>query len=165
VAKAKEVPEPAVARHARKFYAELESRARPDGNGNMVATVYITALYSELGVSPGYQVRVREILFDSNPPCAVVARQGAGGHPSVIFLLHPPTEGNVEEALTGEISRASLSVGQIEERVRGIEARLGTGLNIVEALRNHERRIATLETAVAEVGLDGEQGENANGKD
>jgi len=149
-------------RHARALYDELKSRAKPEPNGDELAEVYMTSLYEELGISPNYRVAVRKILFDSNPPCAIKVVQGAGGRPTLVYLLREP---NLSD-LTGEDTSGRLSAGQISEKLKRLEAwRLSlAGLNIVEALRNHESRLAELEAQVATVATNEERDTNGTDK-
>jgi len=156
-------PEPAWIRHSRAFYKYLDDRSVEDEDGNRVASVYLTAALSELGISPPMRAKVYKVIYESNPPCAVAVVRGGGGKPSVIYLLHPPSEGDFENALTDAIPSDTVSpvAEEIAKRLERLEAST-TGLNIVEALRNHEQRIATLEGSA---GLATNQERDTNGTD
>lgn len=154
------VRESSLIRHTRAFYKYLADRAKPDEDGNVVAQVYLTSAFDELGISPNAQTQVRRILYESKPPCAVQVARGAGGKPSVIYLLREPQPEDfaTEKRLTDDGEPAKLSAGQMKERLERLEARTA-GLNIVEAMQNHERRIAKLEARLTS------QGESTNGTD
>lgn len=153
--------ESAKERHTYAVYDVLADLAEPDDIGNNVVACNITDVYRNLDITPSYHKDIRRVLFDSNPPCLTMVARGGGGKPSVFYVHRRPEEKDFASDLTDVKESAKLSAGQIAERLERLEARLA-GLNIVEALRNHEHRIAQLE---AREGLSKNQGESTNGTD
>jgi hypothetical protein len=142
--------------HTRTFYGRLELLAKEDPEMGLVVETRISHLFQELDIPTTYYARIRAILFDGADPCAVMLRRGTHGKPSVVVLRHPPTvEMFSDEGLT--LHRAAATVFlDAAERIEKLEAWRDSlipadenRLNVVEALRNHERRLATLEAYVA----------------
>jgi len=130
----------AFAGHALAVYDELEKRAEHKENGEVVFTGKLTSVFAYHGVSTSLYSRVRRVLIESGS--ITIVERGRSGRPSVIRLHGAPSpEILSEKDLTLNRDSARL-VLQLEKRVSALEARLP--LNVTEALREHEVRIANL---------------------
>lgn len=147
----------ALERHTRALYDRLVELGKPDPelDGALIVSTRLTLLHRELDIPAAYYAKIRAILFDGYDPCVVMLQRGGTGNPSVVALRHPPSEEIfTEEGLTS--ARARDTVSSEAQRIQKLEAWRDSlspaeenRLNVVEALRNHELRIATLEAYVA----------------
>lgn len=83
----------------------------------------------------------------------IISRGRRGNTPTVFVLRYPPTQELYDEAIVKsgwEGLTTAPSTDTLAAQVRDILKRLG-GLNIVEALKNHDERLGKLETAVKEL--------------
>lgn len=150
----------ALEQHTRALYDLLELLASPDPEMENVPIVEtrLSLLYQQLNIPATYYAKIRAILFDGPDPCVVMLRRGTAGKPSVLAIQHPPdAEAFTKENLTLTRSAATVFL-DAADRVYKLEAWRDSltpadedRLNVVEALRNHERRIATLESAILDL--------------
>lgn len=117
------------------------------------AVVFVGGLSKEIRAveaSSNYYSEIRKILFDSG--CCVMAAQGNRGRPSVIELLRRPDESDVPQDLTLGRDEARLRFTDLEKRVETLEGwrEQFSTLNVMEALRDYERRISQLEMLIGE---------------
>jgi hypothetical protein len=151
-------PEPlpkALERHTRAFYDGLELLGKDDPEiGGLVVETRLSYLFQELEIPSTYYARIRVILFGGADPCVIMLRRGTHGNPSVVVLRHPPSaELFADEGLTQARSAATVFL-DATKRVEKLEAWRDSltpadenRLNVVEALRNHETRLAALEAS------------------
>lgn len=138
----------AVFDYASKFYSLMEREAKdediPSGRKARVFRGSVTNLFKEIGASQAYYSKVRKGLIDSG--CMTILQQGARGLPTVILLQGKPMRETFVVSrpsdLTNRIDGAILA-----QRVDNLELRLG-GINLLEALSNHETRLRELEGKV-----------------
>lgn len=158
----------ALEKHTRAFYDILVSLGEPDPEleNALVVEVRLSQLFKECGIPGTYYARIRAILFDGADPCVVMLSRGVVGRPSVVCLRHPPSkEIFTDEGLTTRPHTATL-YADATARIKQLEAWRETvspaGFNVVEALRDHEHRLARLEAQMAE--MPATQERQSNGK-
>lgn len=155
--------------HTRATYDALASLGKPDPelDDALVVETRLTYLQKELDIPGTYYARIRAILFDGVDPCVVMLKRGTHGSPSVVALRHPPTaEQFADKNLTVAPHPGRLYL-DATERIEKLEAwrdsmTVGGTLSVIEALRNHEARLAAIESLMAQTAARG-KGET-NGK-
>lgn len=171
---AKEVPTGKAAEvYAHQFYDALLERAKTEtiipawaedeGDGRFgleelptEAVVYrgkITELFRELGLSQIYYTKSMKIFRTHN--CITYLQRGTKAYDTVIILNHPPppvgSEDFTKQSLTDEEGSASLE--EVARRVAALEDWRETtagGLNIGDALREHEKQLAAIRKQLTE---------------
>jgi len=155
---------PKVLEHAHTFYSALTDQAKLEpvadntpGSPEPVKELLVFRgklqdVWAAAGISQAYYSNIRKLLRENG--CITVVQQGTRNVPTIMVLNHPPPEGAKipEEPLTARPTFAIL-----DRRVEALESWRDTfagGINIAEALRNMELRIASLEAA------NGRKGEN-----
>jgi len=125
-------------RHALDFYKLLTQRAVSE-DGVLEFRGSIVEAFRSLGISQSYYSPITRGLYDSG--AMSMKQRGARGTVSIIVLHEQPTAATwIKSRLTTRSKPATLSEQQLED----ILQQLG-GINIVEALANHEARIKALE--------------------
>ena len=157
--------------HTRAFYDKLVELGKPDDEleGTLVVETRLTYLQRELGIPATYYAQIRAVLFDGFDPCAVMLKRGTHSMPSVVALRHPPdAEIFTDQGLTLRrtaatvLSDAAKRIAEIEAWRESLSPAEENRLNVVEALRNHETRLANIEAQLTDI-LASLQGET-NGK-
>ena len=152
-------PPTALERHTRLLYDKLEELGEPDPEieDTRIVETRMTHLFEELGIPVGYYSRIRSVLFDGIDPCVILIQRGSHGMPSVLAVRHPPTpEIFTQEGLTRRDSAGTVlldAAGRVTELERWRDSLTPADesrLNVVEAIRNHEARLAKLEALLAE---------------
>jgi hypothetical protein len=142
--------------HTRALYDKLVELGKPDPDldGALVIVARLTDLHGELGIPSNYYAKIRALLFAGTDPCVIMLQRGGAGKPSVLALRHPPeAETFVQVGLTwrGVHGRVSLDAAERIQKLEAWRESLSPAdenrLNIVEALRNHETRLAALEAS------------------
>lgn len=151
--------------HARQFYAILEERATEEplpldpnvvyNTEDPVPTVLVfrgqlSDVFREMKVSQSFYTKIRAILIEYD--CVSYLQKGTRAYDSVLILNHEPPEEISPEVLTRPSDPATLSVladrlEDLEHSVKVLEKWRDSagGINIGEALRNMELRLAKLE--------------------
>jgi hypothetical protein len=142
--------------YAHKFYELMVERAKletiqgsfdvdiPEPVEVLVFRGKLTDIFVELKVSQKYYVTIRKILREYD--CVQYLQRGTKAYDSIVILNHPPPEEISPLLLTDSHSPAKIA--DVERRVTALEDwRVTTagGINIGEALRNMETRLAKLE--------------------
>jgi hypothetical protein len=137
-----EEKELAIATHARRLYDAMLERSYQEDDVH-VFVGKVTELFNQLGISSAYYSRIRRMLIQSGS--IQIVKRGARGVGSEVRLYRPP-EDFTFEGLTHGANPATLLV-ELETRVRRLEAWRESqgGINISQALRNHENRLSQLE--------------------
>lgn len=159
-------PGQAAITYTKQFYAILEKRAKleiivddpqTDEMGTnseprevLVFRGQLSDVFRELKVSQTFYSKIRAILIEYD--CVTYLQRGTRAYDSVLLLNHPPPEEVPPEVLTRPSDPATLSavadaLESLSHSVSVLEKwRESTGgINISEALRNMELRLARLE--------------------
>ena len=159
-------PPRALETHTNVLYERLEELGKPDPklDDAMIVKTRLTYLFQELDIPAGYYSQIRSVLFDGFDPCVVMLERGSHGNPSVLAVRHPPDADSFARlALTLADRDGTVSVHKRVDEIEAWRESLTPAdenrLNVVDALRNHETRLAELETQMAAI-LKGE----TNGK-
>jgi hypothetical protein len=147
---------PATELYAKQFYDKLvelstlevlDNLTESSGTEVRVFRGKVSEVFEALGLSQVYYSRIRKIFIKYD--CVTYVQRGTRSYDSVLVLHRPPPENLPEEDLTSRPGDATLTalnerVEALERSVKILESKLG-GLNIVEALRNFEGRLRSLE--------------------
>lgn len=135
-----------LAGHTIRFYQELEKRAKKDENGYPVFEGHTTKVFAHLGISTSWHSQIMRILQDSQS--IEVIRRGTANGPSVLVLWDEPSEERIYEFDLTRPDNLATMVERLERRVNALESgRLReSGLDIPQAMANHESRISQLES-------------------
>jgi hypothetical protein len=137
---------PAVPRYAKLLYDALYELSEPSETGEYrVFNGRVTEIFNRLGISLAYYTQIRRLLIKTGS--IEMLKRGGGGLASEVALHHPPpSEENLPTGLTTGRHLATLveALGKRVEILEGVRESQG-GLNIAEALRNHESRLSKLE--------------------
>lgn len=138
-----------------------------------VFTGSLTEIFDRSGASKGYYTEIRDLLMQNGS--IVMLERGTARNPSKIAVRpdrSPPLRyedaPNVKSRPNiAEISKSALTAtdeaATLRVEVERLAARLG-GINIVEALSNHEIRISRLENSNSpQTGQDGERTKDSQG--
>lgn len=141
--------QPKLAAHCASLYSRLEQAALTDKTtGDLIWRGKIIDAALSIGIPIGSYARVVNALRTLG--CIDQIERGFRNRPSVYHLVYPPTPEvwavHAPERTEDLTSAPSLDIlaGQLEDVRQQLETQLG-GLNIVEALRELERRIKNLE--------------------
>lgn len=146
--------------YARKFYELLEKRAKTEylETDDLVAMPQeilvfrgsLTDVFKELKVSQTFYSKIRAILIEYD--CVTYLQRGTKAYDSVLLLNHPPPEEISLEVLTrpGEAASIAVLADRLEDVERSVEIftkwrETTGGINIGDAFRDMERRLAKLE--------------------
>lgn len=153
-----ERPTTPVVKNAITLWDAMKDRADQRDEDVFIYHGKVTELFRELGIPTMYYSAIRRFLVHCG--CIEMVKRGARGTGSEVRLLHRPVPEDstaeivkiASERLTVGPESATLSV-EFERRIRRLEKWRETlgGLNIAEAFRNQEMRIADLQTQVAEL--------------
>lgn len=143
--------------HTRAYYDGLVVLGKPDPemDDTLIVETRLTQLFQELDIPNTYYARIRTLLFGGSDPCVIMLRRGTSGMPSVVALRHPPSdEIFTDKGLTTRPHPGTVLLDALE-RVSKLEAWRESlspveesRLNVVEALRNHESRLAAIEASL-----------------
>ncbi len=108
---------------------------------------YLTQACGLVEIPEGVRNRVIKRLGDVGS--IQVVEQGRRNYPSVVALMYPPTDevwrAYQDETLQSELLTSGPDPATLAQQIRDIREQMG-GVNLVEALKNHEERITSLET-------------------
>lgn len=149
-------PEDVIEGYTREFCNLLKEQLEPvqDGeDGRRVGEVYLTRIFNTCNIPGPYYSAIRKVVFESEPPIAVLVRRGAGGRGSIVAWMRDPTAEDLAATrlhLTKPVDAATLRQ-DTERRVDILEAwRMSfASLNVIQAMKDHEDRIASLERQLA----------------
>lgn len=142
--------------YAHQFYAAMVLQAKtetiegsfdvaiPEPVEVLVFRGKLTDIFADMKVSQKYYVTIRKILREYD--CIQMLQRGTKAYDSIVILNHPPPEEISPTLLTDAHSPAKIA--DVDRRVTALEDwRVTTagGLNIGEALRDMEIRLAKLE--------------------
>lgn len=158
------MPESAIYKFTLATYQELEKLATPNEYGELEFSGKLSSVIRRTGASSSYYTRIRELLDSpANDPCIQIIKRGAGRNPTVAILRHPPPSEWAGLDLTRARQSATLDLDAAElERLRAFVKGIG-GINLREALENHESRISQLEREREKGSLSGKKA-NTNRK-
>lgn len=127
---------------------EAMSLEAEDGQQTLIWQGRLIATCTSVGIPEGYYKKVVDALRKLGS-IEIVSRGKRGSTLTVIVLRYPPTEELYEDAIVksgweGLTSQPSLDT--LAAQVRDILKSIG-GLSIVDAFKNQEDRLVTLETA------------------
>lgn len=108
----------------------------------------ITELWRELGISHPYYTKIRKIFMHHN--CVTYLQRGTRAYDTVLILNHPPPPVGSVDFTIGDLTddADSASLKEVAQTVRALQQWRETtagGLNIGEALREQEKRLAGLQ--------------------
>lgn len=142
--------------YARQFYDLLVEQSKleklpPEDTEHRVWRGKLLEAFIELGASQIYYSRIRNIFLEYG--CVTYVIRGTKAYPSVLILNWPPPEEISQDLLTGPskggtVQTLAEAVEEMTRRLRAVEDWRETttgGLNIGEALRDLEKRLAKLE--------------------
>lgn len=110
---------------------------------------YVTQACGLVEIPDGVRNRVIRRLEDVR--CIQVVEQGRRNNPSVVALFYPPTD-EVWRAYQDDTLQSSLltdrpDAATMAQQISDIREQMG-GVNVPEALTNHEKRLTSLETRI-----------------
>lgn len=119
------------------------------GEGVLIWQGRLIQTCTSVGIPEGYYKKVVDALRRLGS-IEIVSRGSRGSNLTAIVLRHPPSEELYEDAIVKSGwsgLTTAVSFDTLVAQVKELQQRLG-GLSIVDALKNHEDRVKTLETAV-----------------
>lgn len=149
-------PTDVIQNYTREFCKMLKESLEPieDGeNGERVGEVYLTRIFDICNIPAPYYSAIRKVVFESEPPIAVLLQRGAGGRGSIVAWMRDPTEENLASTrlhLTKAADAATLAQ-DTERRLSILEAWRNSfaTLNVIQAMKDHEDRLVRLEEQLA----------------